>query len=351
MKTLETNRLILRQYLAEDYKDVYEYASNPLVGPNAGWSVHESEEETKKLIEMFISEDEAWAIVLKDTNKMIGSIGAHKRNSGIMFDFKQREIGYVLNPSFWGNGYITEAIGEVIRFLFEEQKLDLITVGHFDFNERSQKVIVRNGFRYSHNKMAILPLIGKEYNTLVYVMTKDMYYAKYNFLKMIDDRFSVRNFSDKNITKEELDSILNSGRIAPTAVNFQPQKIIVVKDPDLLEKLNTATKTYFNAKTILVVCHDKNLSWHRKSDNKDHGIIDASIVATYMMLTATSLGIGSCYVSSFKDAVVRETLNIPENYEVNCLLPIGYIPNDVIPSESHFNRKDIKDIVFYDSIK
>ena len=166
-------------------------------------------------------------------------------------------------------------------------------------------------------------------------------YKSYN--DTIMERFSCRSFLPQKITQNELQEVLKARILAPTAVNFQPERIIVVENEALLEKMKEATRFTFDAKTILVVCYDKNVSWHRKSDGKDHGDIDATIVATQMMLEATTLGLGTCFVCSFKEEILRNILDIPENYGVTCMLPIGY-PKEVLP---HGPRIDIEDIVIY----
>ena len=74
-----------------------------------------------------------------------------------------------------------------------------------------------------------------------------------------------------------------------------------------------------------------------------YGEIDATIAATHLMLAATAIGLGSCYVCSFKEAMVREILDIPSEYEISCLLPVGY-PKEIVP---HNSRKDIEELVIY----
>jgi len=94
MKTLETERLILRPWKESDYKDLFEYASNSLVGPNAGWKPHKNEEESKEIITMFIENKEVYAIELKSEGKVIGGIGMHKRIPDEELEhLNQREIG------------------------------------------------------------------------------------------------------------------------------------------------------------------------------------------------------------------------------------------------------------------
>lgn len=161
------------------------------------------------------------------------------------------------------------------------------------------------------------------------------------FFEVLQQRFSCRSFQEKAIREEELLQILNAGRSAPTAVNRQPQRIFVVENVSCLEQLKEATRFTFDAKTILVVCHDPSASWHRKNDQKDHGMIDSSIVASFMMLAATALGIGSTYVCAFDEEKVKAILQIPGEYRINCLLPLGY-PNE---SMKERNRKPLEETV------
>lgn len=164
-----------------------------------------------------------------------------------------------------------------------------------------------------------------------------------SFFDVISERFSCRSFKNDKIKQEEIDFLLEAARLAPTAVNLQPQRIYVVEDKDLLDRLNEATRFLFDAKTVFVFCYDKNVSWHRRSDNKDHGEIDATISATHLMLAATSMGLGSCYVCSFKEEIVRKILDIPKEYVISAILPVGY-PNEIKP---HNSRNKIEDLVFY----
>ncbi len=140
MKRVITDRLILREWKESDSRDLYEYACNDLVGPNAGWPPHKSEEESKDIIKMFIKDQCVYAIELKSSGKVIGGIGMHVRTPDITLkDLNQREIGYVLNPKYWGNGYIPEAVKRLIKYGFHEKDLDLIWCGHYKENEKSKK--------------------------------------------------------------------------------------------------------------------------------------------------------------------------------------------------------------------
>ncbi|MBU3202134.1 GNAT family N-acetyltransferase [Clostridium estertheticum] len=177
METLVTNRLILREWKESDSADLYEYAKSELVGPSAGWPPHKNEEESKGIIRMFIENNETYAVVLKSENKVIGGIGLHNRKpDDSLSDLKQKEIGYVLNPKYWGNGFIPEAVNYLIRYGFNELNLDLIWCGHFDFNSKSKRVIEKCGFKYRFQKTEKLKLLdNKEVTTLYYNIFKSEY--------------------------------------------------------------------------------------------------------------------------------------------------------------------------------
>ena len=86
METIFTDRLILRPWSLNDSSDLYEYAQSELVGPNAGWKPHKSEEESKEIINMFITNNDSYAIVLKEENKVIGGIGLHNRKPDVSLE-------------------------------------------------------------------------------------------------------------------------------------------------------------------------------------------------------------------------------------------------------------------------
>ena len=135
MRTLETERLILRNWVETDLEDLYEYASVEGVGEMAGWPHHTDIEVTKRILEGFIEKDEVYAIVLKDSQKVIGSLGIHNRAKEEEKDEKiQREIGYVLSKDYWGKGLVPEAVKAVIQYAFDEMHVDVLWCGHFVTN-------------------------------------------------------------------------------------------------------------------------------------------------------------------------------------------------------------------------
>jgi len=167
------------------------------------------------------------------------------------------------------------------------------------------------------------------------------------FLELVKKRYSCRKFLNKEVEKEKIEKVLEAGRLAPTACNFQPQRILVVTDREKINSLKECTRFTFDAPVILVVCYDKTESWKRKYDGKDEGIVDSSIVSTHMMLEITELGLGSTWVASFEPNKAREILNIPENLEIVNLLPFGYPAEDGVPSAMHEERKSLDELVYW----
>ena len=145
MKDLETERLTLRMYTLEDAQGLYDYASNPNVGPHAGWKPHESVEESAGIIATLFAPAESWAIRLKGEDRIIGTIGLEPDRHR---DEDSREIGYSLAEDQWGKGLMTEACQEVLRFAFEELGLALVGICTAPENHRSQSVISKCGFVY-----------------------------------------------------------------------------------------------------------------------------------------------------------------------------------------------------------
>jgi len=168
-----------------------------------------------------------------------------------------------------------------------------------------------------------------------------------DFLKLAQERYSVRSFTEKAVTQEDLDKILKAGQAAPTACNLQPQRILVINSEDAIAKLKTCTKCHFNAPTALLVCYNKEVSWKRRYDGADSGAIDASIVTTHMMLEAASVGVGSTWVMVFDPEAMREKFAIPEELEPVALLVMGYPAEDAAPIAMHFESKELSDMVSY----
>lgn len=172
MITIETDRLILRPFTYTDLDDLYEYAKNPNVGPNAGWKPHEDLDESMAILKNFIEGNEVLGVVWKANNKLIGSIGLH--NDQLRTADKVKMLGYVLSEDYWGKGIITEASRAILTYAFSELDLNLVTVHHYAYNQKSRRVIEKCGFHYEGTLRHCTKIYnGNTYDLVCYSMTKD----------------------------------------------------------------------------------------------------------------------------------------------------------------------------------
>lgn len=164
--TFETQRLILRPWSESDAPNLYEYAKDERIGPNAGWPAHTSVENSLEIIKNVLSANETYAVCLKSDNKAIGSISLMiGKASSLGLSVEEAEIGYWIGVPFWGNGFIPEAVKELLRHGFEDLNLTKIWCGYFDGNVKSKRVQEKCGFKYHHTrKNAYFPLL-KEIRT------------------------------------------------------------------------------------------------------------------------------------------------------------------------------------------
>ena len=167
-----------------------------------------------------------------------------------------------------------------------------------------------------------------------------------NFMDLAKARFSLRSYSNRDVEPDKLAAVLEAGRIAPTAKNSQPQRIFVLQG-DSVAKAVQASRCTFGAPVVLVVCYDRNEAAVLPMNSVNFGFVDASIVTTHMMLRATELGLGTCWVGLFDEKIIREALALPENYVPVALLPLGYAAEGAAPSERHDERKPLEETVQY----
>lgn len=147
---IETDRLILRPWRQEDLDDFYEYARVDGVGQMAGWHPHESIEKSQTILDGFIREKKTFALELKDSGKVIGSLGLEARDEGLDIpeELQGREIGYVVSKDYWGRGLMPEAVKAVIDYCFSVLGFDYLLCGHFVRNNQSRRVIEKCGFHF-----------------------------------------------------------------------------------------------------------------------------------------------------------------------------------------------------------
>lgn len=168
-----------------------------------------------------------------------------------------------------------------------------------------------------------------------------------NFYELAEKRFSCRKFQDRPVEEEKIERMLRAAELAPTACNKQPQRILVLTDKDRLALVEECTRFGFGAPLNFLVCYDKEVSWHRRKDNVDHGMIDTAIAKTHMMLMAAELGLGTTWVCAFDEQKARELFEVPDNYVIEGFLPTGYPAED--PGEMHFKRMKASEFSFRNS--
>lgn len=168
------------------------------------------------------------------------------------------------------------------------------------------------------------------------------------FLELAKSRYSVRAYKPDPIEEATLNQILEAGRVAPTACNYQPQQIYVVRSEENRKKLAAVSPCTFDAPVILVVCYNTDRdAKSRLMPGYTFGEMDASIVCTHMMLQAWELGVGSCWVGMFNAEEVSKALALPNNVHVAALLPMGYPADNAKPAPLHNAIRDFTDTISY----
>lgn len=147
--TLVTPRLTLRKIALSDVSDVYEYAREESVTRYLLWSPHDSEGYTFEYLQNVQAAYRRgdfydWGIEITETKKMIGTCGF----TSFDHDHNRAEVGYVLNPAFWGNGYATEALRAVIAYGFRELEIERIEAHYMAENAPSRRVMEKCAMTY-----------------------------------------------------------------------------------------------------------------------------------------------------------------------------------------------------------
>lgn len=166
-----------------------------------------------------------------------------------------------------------------------------------------------------------------------------------NFSELAEKRYSCRNFSDRKVERALLEKIIETGMKAPTAVNKQPYKIFLMDSEEAKEKIRSTTRFSFNADAFLAVGYQEEEAWVRKFDNKNFAVVDASIVATHMMLEIADLGLATTWVGHFDAPRLKELCPEMKGYEMIAIFPVGYPAQDDKPTAQHFERKTKEEIL------
>ncbi len=168
------------------------------------------------------------------------------------------------------------------------------------------------------------------------------------FVELAKQRVSIRSYTKKVVSKKMLDEILEAGRLAPTACNYQPFQFIVVQEKENLAALAEGYPApwFADAPVVIAICTQPSNAWKRdKHDNKNYADVDGAIAADHMTLAAAELGLGTCWVGAFNPKIIRTALRLPRNFSPLILLTLGH-PNEDGRKKT---RKPIDKLVRYET--
>jgi nitroreductase len=151
-----------------------------------------------------------------------------------------------------------------------------------------------------------------------------------DLFEVIERRYSVRAYEPKPVEEDKLQRILEAARLAPTAANRQPVRIIVVPTQGRQEALLRiyGREWFVEAPWVLCICTVPGEGWTRSQDGKSYADVDAAIVMDHIVLAATALGLGTCWIAAFNPDAAREVLALPDTLTPVLFTPLGY-PRDV----------------------
>jgi nitroreductase len=167
-------------------------------------------------------------------------------------------------------------------------------------------------------------------------------------LEIIKERRSIRKYKTKPVENEKINKVLEAARLAPSANNQQPWHFILVTKPEAKESLRAAFKPerqwLMQAPAIIVACADPKKAWKR-NDGEEYWKVDAAIAMQNLVLAATELGLGTCWIAVFNEKAVKKALNMPKHIRVVAMTPLGYPDEDKGPVT---DRKTLNEIVHFE---
>lgn len=153
MTVIETDRLILRPWMETDAESLFKYASDPDVGPIAGWAPHPSVDYSREIISSVFAAPDVYAVVIKDSGEPVGCCGmmpADRITNNDSPNNRDAEIGYWIGKPYWGLGLIPEAVNALINKCRKEYDITRLWIGFRNENQNSRRVAEKCGFKYSH---------------------------------------------------------------------------------------------------------------------------------------------------------------------------------------------------------
>ncbi len=171
-----------------------------------------------------------------------------------------------------------------------------------------------------------------------------------DLMEAIKTRRSIRRYKPTPVPENLLKDVLNAARLAPTANNSQPWRIIVVKDEDAKLKLAAAAngqRFMAQAPLVLVACGVPDEAFQTVGGYMSSHVMDATIAVDHLTLAAHSLGLGTCWIAWFKEDKVKDALGVPEDVRVIAMTPLGY--PDEAPARPM--RKNLEELVMHDKYR
>jgi nitroreductase len=167
-----------------------------------------------------------------------------------------------------------------------------------------------------------------------------------DFAELIQKRYSVRAYKPDPVEDDKLAQVLEAARLAPTAANLQPFQIIVIRTAGREAELRRIyhREWFTQAPLVLCVCGVPARGWVRGTDDKNYTDVDVAIVMDHLVLAATSLGLGTCWIAAFDPAATREVLGLPDGVEPVVFTPLGYPADQLRPKK----RKPLSELVRYE---
>ncbi|CAG1005491.1 3-hydroxypropanoate dehydrogenase [Anaerolineales bacterium] len=166
------------------------------------------------------------------------------------------------------------------------------------------------------------------------------------YSELIAARYSVRAYRPGPVEESKLQAVLEAARLAPTAANRQPFQLVVIHTAGREEELRKIYHRpwFVQAPLVIAVCAVSSQAWVRESDRFNARFIDAAIVADHLILAATNLGLGTCWIANFNTEAARSVLHLPEEAEPIIFTPLGY-PADQPGAKT---RKPLSELVRYE---
>ncbi|MBQ0048843.1 MAG: nitroreductase family protein [Bacteroidales bacterium] len=154
-----------------------------------------------------------------------------------------------------------------------------------------------------------------------------------NLKELCEARYSCRLYQEKPIEAEKLEYIKECVRLAPSAVNRQPWKFLLITDPAQLDIVKACYKREWiqTAPAIVMCLKNESECWTRRYDSHSHADIDIAIATEHLCLAATEQGLAGCWVCNFDIEMLRSTFPIPEGYDPAVLVPLGYPADEPAP--------------------